>query len=49
MRNDWYEPYRYWDPFVEREEEEGLEVMGYGLQVTGYRGGVKERHKRKAT
>ena len=29
------EPYKYWDPFVEREEEEGLEVMGYGLQVTG--------------
>jgi len=25
MRNDWYEPYKYWDPFVEREEEEGAE------------------------
>jgi hypothetical protein len=28
MRNDWYEPYKYWDPFVEREEnplDEGAE------------------------
>jgi hypothetical protein len=27
MKSDWYEPYKYWDPFVERGDplDEGME------------------------